>query len=130
MLTNHLTEGRLSLEQASTITQSIVSQLGYPCEIFSSNAQYEEVMDAYEQALRQGKEEGFTPLLVPADEVLEEYLGFIKDDGYSLKDILASELKSGEELLQERIQEYIDDDSELDETELYGEYDGEAEVVD
>ncbi len=130
MLTNHLTEGRLSLEQASTITQSIVSQLGYPCEIFSSNAQYEEVMDAYEQALQQGKEEGFTPLLVPADEVLEEYLGFIKDDGYSLKDILASELKSGEELLQERIQEYIDDDSELDETELYGEYDGEAEVVD
>ena len=32
--------------------------------------------------------EGFTPILVPSDDVLEEYLGILKDDGYILEDTL------------------------------------------
>lgn len=82
----------LTLEQAQPITQSIVAQLGYPYQIFSSKASYEEVMDAYERAELQGKQEGFTPVLVPADDVLEEYVGILKGDGYSLEDTLKTEL--------------------------------------
>lgn len=125
--------GRLTLEQANPITQSIIAQLGYPYEIFSFNTSYEEVMDAYEQAVQQGKQEGFTPVLVPADDVLAEYLGILKGDEYSLEAVLASEMKSGEELLKTYIKEYIDDidgEDELAETEFYDEYDGQEEEID
>ncbi|MCM1056179.1 MAG: DUF4253 domain-containing protein [Firmicutes bacterium] len=121
----------LTLEQASETARSIAGQLGYPCQIFSSRASYEDVMDAYEKALLQGRQEGYTPILVPADEVLEEYLGILKGDGYSLEDTLKAELESGEELLKKRFQEYTEAEAgEFDMEEFVGEFDGEPEVVD
>lgn len=121
----------LTLEQAKPVTQSIVAQLGCPYQIFSSKASYEEVMDAYEQAVLQGKQEGFTPVLVPADDVLEEYVGILKGDGYSLEDTLKTELESGEELLKKRFDEYTDGEMDgFDMQEFIGEFDGEPEVVD
>lgn len=116
------------LEQANPITKSIVARLGYPYQIFSSKASYEEVMDAYEQAVLQGQKEGFTPVLVPADDVLEEYLGILKDDGYSLENTLKSKPESGEELLKKRFEEYTGDEG-FDMEEFVGEFDGEPEVV-
>lgn len=38
----------ITLEQANSITQSIVTKLGYPYQIFSTAASYQEVMNAYE----------------------------------------------------------------------------------
>lgn len=121
----------LTLEQAEAVTQSIISQLGYPYQIFSEKASYEEVMAAYEQAVSQGQQEGFTPVLVPADRTLEEYLGILKEDGYSLEKILKSELKSGEELLKERSDEYMTDEgNEAGLEEFAGDSEDEPEVVD
>ena len=120
----------LTLEQATPITQSIVAQLGYPYQIFSSKANYEEVMDAYEKAVLLGQQEGFTPVLVPTDNVLEEYLGILKCDGYSLEDTLKSEPESGEELLKKRFAEYTSDETdEFDMEEFVGEFDGEPTAV-
>lgn len=115
----------LTLEQAGPMTRSMVAQLGYPCRIFSAKASYEEVMDAYEQAVSQGQQEGFTPVLVPADETLDEFFGILRDDGYSLEETLKAEPVSGEEWLKKRLAEFPDElDMEFDE-EYDEEYDDE-----
>ena len=112
------------------ITKSIVERLGYPYQIFSSKASYEEVMEAYGQAVLQGQKEGFTPVLIPADDVLEEYLGILKDDGYSIEETLKLELQSGEELLKKRFEEYTSGETdEFDMEEFIGEFDGEPAMV-
>lgn len=118
-------------EQAKPVTKSIVAQLGYPCRIFSEKASYEEIMEAYEQALQEGRQEGFTPVLVPEDSVLDEYLGILKDDGYALESILNSEPESGEELLKKRFDEYTGDEAnEFNEDEFIGEFDDEPVLID
>lgn len=120
----------LTLEQANPVTQSIVAQLGYPYQIFSLKASYEEVMNAYGKAVLQGQQEGFTPLLVPTDDILEEYFNILKDERYSLEDILKLEPESGEELLKQRFEEYADsDEAGFSMEEFVGEYDGEATPV-
>ena len=114
----------LTYEQANPITKSIITQLGYPCRIFSSKADYEYVMDVYQQAVVQGEKEGFTPLLIPSDDVLDEYFGILKDDGYSLKDILKCEVQSGKELLENLFKENTDGGiDEFDMEEFIGEFD-------
>lgn len=116
----------LTLEQANPIMKSIVTKLGFPYRIFSANASYEEVMNAYEQAVVQGRQEGFIPVLIPADDILEEYLGIMEDDGYSLEDILKSDMESGEELLKKRFEEYTSGESdEFDMEEFIGVFDNE-----
>lgn len=118
----------LTLEQASPVIRSIVNRLGYPCQVFSTQAGYEEVMDAYEKAVLAGKQEGFTPVLVPADNVLEENLGILKEDGFSLEDVLKAEPESGEKILQ-GIWE-ADADGWTDLAGFIGEFDEEPETVD
>lgn len=121
----------LTLEQANPTTKSIVTQLGYPYQIFSAKASYEEVMDAYRQAALRGRQEGYTPVLVPTDTVLDEYLGILKDDGYILEDILKTELESGEELLKKRFEEYTGDESDgFDMEEFIGKFDDAATEID
>lgn len=121
----------LTLEQAEPVTKSIAAKLGYPCRIFSRKARYEEIMEAYEQAVREGRQEGYTPVLVPRDEVLDEYLGILKDDGYSLESILGGETESGEELLKKRFEEYAGNGgSGLGLEELIGKFDGEPTLID
>lgn len=121
----------LTLEQSNPITKSIVARLGYPCQIFSTKESYEGVMDAYRKAKLQGQQEGYTPILVPADDVLDEYFGILEDDGYVLEDILKTELESGEELLKKRFEEYTgDEENGLDMEEFIGRIDGAATVID
>lgn len=123
----------ITLEQAKPVTQSIVARLGYPCRIFSRKASYGEIMASYEQALQEGRQEGFTPVLVPEDSVLDEYQGILKKDGYSLESILSSEPESGEELLKKRFEERLEDGQRqhgVTGEELIGKYDGEPTVID
>ncbi|MDE7029050.1 MAG: DUF4253 domain-containing protein [Lachnospiraceae bacterium] len=122
---NNQVDGALALEQASTVTQSIVAQLGCPCQVFSANTAYETVMDAYWQAVKQGQSEGFTPVLVPSDDVLDEYLGILKNDDYKLEEVLKADLVSGEELLGNWYENYTEEfDLEEDG------FDGEPDVID
>lgn len=123
LMTNKNNSFELTYEQANSISKSIIDKLGYQYKIFSSNADYKYIMNLYEEAFLQGQKEGFTPVLVPADEVLDEFIDVLKDDGYSLQNTLNSELKSGEELLQTRYNEYITEDEEFDIDEFIGEFD-------
>ncbi|MDE7478442.1 MAG: DUF4253 domain-containing protein [Lachnospiraceae bacterium] len=120
----------LTLEQAQPITQSIINKLGYPYQIFSSKASYKEVMDAYEKAVVQGQQEGFTPVIVPTDSTLDEYLGIVEDDGYSLEAVLKSELESGEEVLKQRFEEYTGSEEDgFNMEEFIGEFDEDLMAV-
>lgn len=122
-------KNEITLEQANSTTKSIVEKLGYPYQIFSTAASYKEVMDAYEQAVQQGKQKGFTPILVPSDDVLDECLGILEDDNYQLEDILKMELESGEELLKEYFKEYYSEGI-TDMDEFVGVFDDEPTVID
>ena len=82
--------------QGNPTTQSIVAQLGYPYQFFSTESTYEEVMDAYEKAVLEGQREGYTPVLVPADTVVAEEFGILRDGGSVLEDNLKTELDCGE----------------------------------
>lgn len=90
----------LTLEQANPITQSLIARLGYPYQIFSSKAAYEEVMGAYRRAVMEGQREGFTPLLVPSDDTLDDHLSILADEGYSVEDTLKAELVDGRSWLK------------------------------
>lgn len=107
----------LTLEQASPVIRSIIEQLKYPYRIFSTRMSSEEVMEQYEAALQKGKQEGFVPVLVPEDDILEEYFGIIRnEDGYSIEKTLKSIGNNGKEILARRFAEY----AENDETENFG----------
>ncbi len=121
----------IALGQASPVSQKITMQLGYPCRIFSSKADYEEVMNAYEQAVLQGQREGFLPVLVPADDVLEEYLGIMKEEGYCVEDAIKSKLENGGDWLKVRMGEYAEEEAEgYPEDEFAGEFQEEPMEVD
>lgn len=115
-----------ALGQADENTGGIAARLGYSCQIFPAGTDYEEVLKAYEEALLEGQRDGFTPVLVPADDTLEEYLGILKEDGLSLEAVLKSELESGEKVLQRRFEEYFEGNAMED----ICEFEEEPETVD
>lgn len=120
----------LTLEQANPTTQSVVARLNCPYQIFSSKASYIEVMDAYEQSVLQGQEEGFILVLVRADVILDESLGRLMDEGYSVEDVLKSEPESGEEWLQERMNLYTgNEEGGFDMERFIGRFKGRPAVV-
>lgn len=100
----------LDLEQANSVIQSIVKKAGYPYRIFSSQISPQKLMEQYEQELAEGKEKGYVPILVPEDEVLEEYFEILYDeDGYTVEEALSLVQDNGGEILAERWKEYLED---------------------
>lgn len=123
------TEHEISIEQANKIVRNIIHKLNYPYRIFSSEASYEEVMTAYNETVLRGKQEGFTPVLVPTDNILEEYLGILEED-FSINDVLCLDLESGEDILSQRFKEYTTDDfEEFNMDEFIGEFNEEPEKI-
>lgn len=120
----------ISIEEANEIIRNIIQKLNYPYRIFSSEASYEEVMAAYQEAFLRGKKEGFTPVFVPTDSILEDYLGIIEED-FSWNDIPSIELESGEDILSQRFTEYTEDFlNECDMDEFIGDFREEVVPVD
>lgn len=122
--------GELTLEQANPTTQSVVANLNCPYQIFSSEADHKEIMEAYEQAVLQGQEEGFTPVLVRADDVLDEHLGMVMEEGYSVEEVLKAEPESGQQWLEETFQLFWNGIDGFDMDAFVGHYQGKATVVD
>lgn len=110
----------------SETARSMVEKCKYPYEVFPEGSDYSQIMRRYEEKLREGKEKGFIPVIVPADDTLEEYWGILEDDGYSLEAVLSgASSEKGKELLQERYGEYAGDSEGVDE-----EFDEDADEVD
>ena len=60
--------------------QTIMDYLACPCEVFCGMLDDDDMIYAYEQALKNGKEEGYTPLLVTVDDTLLEAITLAVDD--------------------------------------------------
>lgn len=120
------------MENMSDMAKRMAEAFGYPFQVFPEKTEYDVIIRTYKEAFERGKKEGFTPVLVPVDETLEEYFGILKDDAYSVEEALKSEEKSGKEILDERFVEYSgqnEEDFEMDMDELIGEYDDEPEIM-
>lgn len=116
----------LTIEQASPIVKSMIEQLNYPYRIFSNQMTLEEVIKEYEAAYERGKREGFVPILIPEDDVLDEQFGIMQDDNYSVEEILKEISNTGKEILNKRFEEETEPygDEEIDMEELMGEMAG------
>lgn len=120
------------MNNISETAKNMVEKLGYPCKVYAAKTPYQQIISAYQDGLERGKKEGFTPIIVPVDDTLEDFFGILQDDGYSIEDILKAEPQSGKELLEERFEEYSgqnEEDFGMDMDEFIGEYDEEPEVM-
>lgn len=118
----------------SDVAKSMVEQLGYPYKVFAAGTMYDEVMNLYEESVRRGKIEGFTPVLVPVDDTLDEFFGILKDDGYSLEDVLKKNVDAaeGKKFLDQRFEEYrgdMEEDFEMSLEDFIGVYEDEPECI-
>lgn len=115
---------------ASDIAKSMVGKFNYPYKIFPAGTDYDQIIMEYNERFEIGKTEGFTPVLVPVDSVLEEYWEIVSEDGFSLEDVLkGASSEEGKRFLEERYKDYTEN-SEISESELIGEYEDEPEVID
>lgn len=113
----------------------MTEKLGYPHKVFTAGTDYIKILRAYEDSLKKGKEEGFLPVIVPADETLNEYLSFMEEQKYSAEDILKTDIDAayGKRILEKRFNEYRHDAEEDFETtmeDFIGTYDGKPELID
>lgn len=99
----------------SELLTGMAEQLGYPYRPLPMNLTPEQLMEVYKEALERGKKEGFTPVLIPEDDILEEYFGILKDEEeYSVKTALEQIGDNGREILKERLKELIESEEELE----------------
>ena len=118
--------------ELTTVLKSIIDQLSYPYRILSKELAIDEVMRIYAEAVERGKKEGFTPVLVPEDEILDEYFGILHDeDQYSVEETLKKVGDNGKELLWNCLKEFTEseEDETFDENEILGEMEN-GEVID
>ena len=125
---------RASVNQMSDLAKRMVEKLKYPHKVFPKGTKYSEIMQAYEESFARGKEEGFTPVLVPADDTLEDFFGIIEKDGYSIEGVLSENISSeeGKRILNKRFKEYrsyAENDFEESLEEFIGVYEDEPEYI-
>lgn len=116
------------------LLESMMEKLGYPYQVLPEKSSMDEVMAIYKEAVEKGKKEGFTPVLVPEDDVLDDYFEILKqEDGFDVQDTLQNTGNGGRELLQQNLKELTgpeeDDLEALDLNELMGEI-GNGESID
>jgi len=91
------------------VTKSIIEKVNCPHQVFSEQADVNDVRKAYEEALKKGQKQGFVPVLVVSDDTLEEWLGILEDDEYQKEEVIKEAADRGKEILAERYQEYMED---------------------
>lgn len=121
------------------LTGKIAAYLDCPCQIFPPMEDSTPLMEAYQAALKEGKQQGFTPVLVTADDLLWETLCLNADEEESPSpqqaalaraQLLESPLPNGQELLAQWEADFREEWEEEDPSwleEIQGELaDGEA----
>ena len=87
------------------VLEHIVQKLNYPYQVLPDNLTLEQAVEIYEEALERGRKEGFTPVLIPEDNVLEEYLGIMQDEEYSVEETLKQMNESGKDILHQLLKD-------------------------
>ena len=119
------------MSNCSDNAKRIMNYLGCECKVIPPAANDEFLFGEYVVAYQKGLKEGFTPVIIIADEVLADWFDDdIVSEGKTLeqyrKDILAKSSEGGEQLIKdldaERYEEMEED--EFDEEEIMGEVAG------
>lgn len=110
------------------IFQKIINRLNVPYRLLPPDISDEQLMSIYYEEFERGKKEGFTPIIIPEDDYLEDYFGILFDESsYSIeKELKQSESYDGYQLLQEKLSE-IDADfasENIDLSQVKGEFEG------
>lgn len=100
-------ENIMNLNYSQT-TQEIINKVNCPYQVFTKNNTTEEIQNAYEQAVIEGKKKGFVPILVVSDDTFAEWLGILEDEEYSKEKIISQERKDAKEILKKRFKEYTE----------------------
>ena len=96
------------------LLESMMEKLGYPYQVLPEKSSMDEVMAIYKEAVEKGKKEGFTPVIVPEDDVLDDYFGILKqEDGFDVQDTLQNIGNGGRELLQQNLKELTGPEEDL-----------------
>lgn len=86
------------------MTRAIAEHLPYPYKVMPSGLTRETLTNIYREVREVGLRDGFTPVLVPADDVLEEYFSILEEDGYSVeKTLKQAAVLDGKEILEKRL---------------------------
>lgn len=118
----------------SVLAERLAARLGFPCRFFPGGTAYPEIEQAYRDALTRGGEAGFVPVLVRADEVLDDLLGQLKDEGYTPGGVLknGADAEAGRRFLQKRLEQYLEDigeDPGMTPGDFFGAYGGKPEKI-
>ncbi|MDE5564359.1 MAG: DUF4253 domain-containing protein, partial [Oscillospiraceae bacterium] len=110
------------------LAQAITEHLPYPYKVMPSGLTSETLMNIYQEVREKGLHDGFTPVFVPADDVLEEYFCILEEDSYSVEKTLqqAAEL-NGKEVLEKRLEDFTDPEEgmcDINEPDFVGELSG------
>ena len=114
----------MSLNYSET-AQEIIDKVKCPYQVFTKENTATEVEEAYKKAVIRGREEGFVPVLVVADETFAEWLSILEDEEYDKEAILLQKRGDGEKILKERYEEYLEDFTD----DINGEADEEEDML-
>lgn len=92
-------------ESYNSATQKIIKYVNCPYQVFTCKNTAGDLMYSYWEAVKRGKEQGFTPLLVVSGDTLAETLEFSVEDSYSKEKVISQPKKDIEKMLREQYQE-------------------------
>lgn len=111
----------------------LLDQLGYDYQLFEEGTDYYTVIQAYNESVKRGMIEGFSPVLVPRSEITDRLFEQMIEDEYSFHEMVKKEVKAedGKRYLEECLEaacEIYEEEFTLED--LIGEYDGDSDIMD
>ena len=99
------------------ILERMTKALGYPFQVLDPALSPEEVVKLYARELSRGRREGYTPLLLPEDEIFADYLRALTAAGFDRQAEAQKIGDDGEKRLQQRLSSLVSQPRPAPETE-------------
>ncbi len=115
--------------EGSEMVKRMMSRFSFPFRVFPEGTSYSDIMDEYDRKFEDGKGKGFIPVLVPVDDILEEYWTSILEEDYNADEVIANaSSEAGKTFLDKRYKEYLEDAGGSEEG-LIGVFDGPGQDI-
>lgn len=89
--------------ELTSVLARMTKALGYPFQVVDPTLSPEEIVKLYARELTRGRREGYTPLLLPEDEILAGHLDALSAAGFDRQAGVQSIGDDGEKRLQQRL---------------------------
>jgi len=115
--------------EPSDMAKSMMERFSFPYRVFPEGTPYSAIMDEYDRKFEEGKSAGYIPMLVPVDDVLEEFWTSILEEDYNADEVISNaSSEAGKEYLDKRYKEYREDSGESEDT-FIGSFDGPGQEI-